>query len=224
MCGSSANIQFASYAGLDENSDYWVYIEVNEGSYGGRPGRDGMDAMDFSSWNTRNNPIEDLDMHVPMVCDRYELREDTGGAGRWRGGLGIVRENRMLTDGFMTMEGDKHTVRPWGFKGGLPGTSASLIKNPHTNPEHLSSKLNGYTLKAGESIMVSVPSSGGYGDPLDRPAEQVYEDVLDDYVSVETALRDYGVIIKNRKLDLEGSKEYRKKLRKERGKVGLYTE
>ena len=90
--GSSANIQFASYAGLDENSDYWVYIEVNEGSYGGRPGKDGMDAMDFSSWNTRNNPIEDLDMHVPMVCDRYELREDTGGAGRWRGGLGIVRE------------------------------------------------------------------------------------------------------------------------------------
>src|SRR5690606_18567269 len=60
--GSSANIQFASYSGLDEDNDYWVYIEVNEGSYGGRPTSDGMDAMDFSSWNTRNNPIEDLDM------------------------------------------------------------------------------------------------------------------------------------------------------------------
>jgi len=222
--GSSANIQFASYAGLDENSDYWVYIEVNEGSYGGRPGQDGMDAMDFSSWNTRNNPIEDLDMHKPMVCDRYELREDTGGAGRWRGGLGIVRQNRMLTDGFMTMEGDKHTVRPWGFKGGLPGTPASLIKNPDTNPEELSSKLNGYTLKAGESIKVMVPSSGGYGDPFERPAEQVFEDVLDDYVSKETALRDYGVVIENGKLDVQASEKTREKMRKERGPVELYSQ
>ncbi|MEH7414716.1 hydantoinase B/oxoprolinase family protein [Neobacillus drentensis] len=72
-------------------------------TYGGRPEKDGMDAMDFSSWNTRNNPIEDLDMHTPMICEQYELREDTGGAGKTRGGLGIVRWNRFLTDGLMTM-------------------------------------------------------------------------------------------------------------------------
>lgn len=126
--GSSANIQFASYSGLDEDNDYWVYIEVNEGSYGGRPTSDGMDAMDFSSWNTRNNPIEDLDMHVPIVCEQYELREDTGGAGKYRGGLGIVRWNRFLQDGFMTMEGDKHTVKPWGFKGGLAVKVRNLLK------------------------------------------------------------------------------------------------
>ena len=129
--GSSANIQFASYAGLDENSDYWVYIEVNEGVLWWSSREDGMDAMDFSSWNTRNNPIEILDMHVPMVCDRYELREDTGGAGRWRGGLGIVRENRMLSDGFMTMEGDKHTVRPWGFKGGCRVLAQVSLRIPY---------------------------------------------------------------------------------------------
>ena len=130
----------------------------------------------------------------------------------------------MLTDGFMTMEGDKHTVRPWGFKGGFPGTSASLIKNPHTNPEQLSSKLNGYTLKAGESIMISVPSSGGYGDPLDRPAEQVYEDVLDDYVSVETALRDYGVIISDMKLDIRATEIKREEMRNTRGDLPVYTQ
>ena len=72
--------------------------------------------------------------------------------------------------------------------------------------------------------MVLVPSSGGYGDPLDRPAEQVYEDVLDDYVSAETALRDYGVIIENRELDLKATIETRKKMREGRGKVELYTE
>ena len=222
--GSSANIQFASYAGLDENNEYWVYIEVNEGSYGGRPEKDGLDAVDFSSWNTMNNPIEDLDMHIPMVCEQYELREDTGGAGRYRGGLGIVRWNRFITDGFMTMEGDKHTVRPWGYKGGLPGTPASLIKNPDLdNPEYLSSKLNGYRFGAGESVKILVPSSGGYGDPLERPEEQVLEDVLDQIISAETAYRDYGVVIKDKKVDSTATKQRREEIRNTRGEIPLYS-
>ncbi|WP_404333034.1 hydantoinase B/oxoprolinase family protein [Mesobacillus maritimus] len=221
--GSSANIQFASYSGLDENNDYWVYIEVNEGSYGGRPEKDGMDAMDFSSWNTRNNPIEDLDMHTPMVCEQYELREDTGGAGKTRGGLGIVRWNRFLTDGLMTMEGDKHSVKPWGFKGGLPGTEASLIKNPDTAPEELPSKLNGYRFKAGESIKIMVPSSGGYGDPLERSIAKVYEDVLDEIISVETAYRDYGVVIEGGDLRLEASEQRRKEMREQRTERPIFS-
>lgn len=221
--GSSANLQFASYAGLDENRNYWVYIEVNEGSYGGRPGKDGMDAVDCLSWNTRNNPIEDLDMHIPMVCERYELREDTGGAGRWRGGLGIVRWNRFLTDGFMTMEGDKHSVVPWGFLGGKPGAPAVLIKNPDTTPEELPSKLNGYRFKAGESVMVMVPSSGGYGDPLERPAQAVYEDVLDEIVSVETARRDYGVVIAGGQLDAAATEALRQEMRAARGPLPTFS-
>lgn len=221
--GSSANIQFASYSGLDDNNDYWVYIEVNEGSYGGRPEKDGMDAMDFSSWNTRNNPIEDLDMHTPMVCEQYELREDTGGAGKTRGGLGIVRWNRFLTDGLMTMEGDKHSVKPWGFKGGLPGTEASLIKNPDTAPEELPSKLNGHRFKAGESIKIMVPSSGGYGDPLERSIAKVYEDVLDEIISVETAYRDYGVIVEGGKLQVVASEKRRKEMCEQRTEVPIFS-
>lgn len=223
--GSSANIQFASYSGLDEEDNYWVYIEVNEGSYGGRPASDGMDAMDFSSWNTRNNPIEDLDMHVPIVCEQYELREDTGGAGEFRGGLGIVRWNRFLQDGFMTMEGDKHTVKPWGFKGGGSGESAKLIKNPDTASEELPSKLNGYRFKANESIQIFVPSSGGYGDPLNRSMEKVYEDYLDDIVSDFSAFTDYGVVIgEDGTLNRQETEERRASMRALRGAIPLYTE
>lgn len=207
--GSAANLQFASYAGVDEKGDYWVYIEVDEGSYGGRATKDGMDAVDFSSWNTRNNPIEDLDMHIPMVCERYELREDTGGAGQWRGGLGIVRWNRFVTDGVMTMEGDKSYVKPWGFMGGGEGEPAQMIRNPDTEPQILPSKYDGMRFKAGESVMIMVPSSGGYGDPLDRPMERVYEDVLDEIVSVQSALSKYGVVIADGQLDREATENLR---------------
>jgi N-methylhydantoinase B len=223
--GSSANLQFASYAGVDEKGDYWVHIEVDEGSYGGRPGGDGMDAVDFSSWNTRNNPIEDLDMHIPMVCDRYELREDTAGAGKWRGGMGIVRWNRFLTDGVMTLEGDKTSVKPWGFLGGTAGAPAMTIKNPDTEAIPLPSKYDGMRFKAGESVLIAVPSSGGYGNPLERPAELVYEDALDEIVSVESARKLYGVVIEAGKLNIQATDQLRIELRQQRGdSLSIYTE
>ena len=82
---SSASISFASYAGVREDGDYWVFLEVNEGAYGGRPESDGPDAIDNLMANTRNNPLEDLAMHIPMICERYELRDDVmPGAGRHR--------------------------------------------------------------------------------------------------------------------------------------------
>ena len=76
IAGSSASLSFCSYAGIRPSGDYWVFLEVNEGSYGGRPRADGPDSIDNLMANTRNNPIEDLAMHLPMICDRYELRDD----------------------------------------------------------------------------------------------------------------------------------------------------
>lgn len=222
--GSAANLQFASYAGVDEGGNYWVHIEVDEGSYGGRPNKDGMDAVDFSSWNTRNNPIEDLDMHIPMVCERYELREDTAGAGKWRGGMGIIRWNRFLTDGVMTMEGDKASVKPWGFEGGTPGAPSQLIKNPDTEAEPLPSKYDGLRFQAGESVQIEVPSSGGYGDPLARPAELVYEDVLDEIVSRENARSLYGVVVTDDGIDAAATAALRSEIQASRGDIPTYTE
>ena len=76
IAGSSASISFAAYSGVRPSGDYWVFLEVNEGAYGGRPRSDGPDSIDNLMANTRNNPLEDLAMHLPMICDRYELRDD----------------------------------------------------------------------------------------------------------------------------------------------------
>ena len=106
--GNSAALHFCSYAGfIPEKGEYWLYLEVNEGSYGGRYGKDGMDSVDNLMANTRNNPIEELDMRFPMRCDRYELRDEPAAPGKWRGGIGIVRRNRFLVDGAYSCEGDR---------------------------------------------------------------------------------------------------------------------
>lgn len=105
----------------------------------------------------------------------------------------------------------------------MPGTEASLIKNPDTNPEELPSKLNGKRFNAGESVKIMVPSSGGYGDPLERSAKQVYEDVLDEIVSVETALHDYGVVIEAGELNMELTEKSRANMRRRRGQLPLFT-
>ena len=122
IAGSSASLSFCSYAGIRPSGDYWVFLEVNEGSYGGRPRSDGPDSIDSLMANTRNNPIEDLAMHLPMICDRYELRDDVmPGAGRFRGGIGVVKAQRVLTDAFITHENERHHDVPWGIFGGDPG-------------------------------------------------------------------------------------------------------
>lgn len=113
IAGSSASISFAAYSGVRPSGDYWVFLAVNEGAYGGRPRSDGPDAIDNLMANTRNNPLEDLAMHIPMICDRYELRDDMpSGAGEFRGGIGVVKSQRVLSPGFITHESERHTEAP----------------------------------------------------------------------------------------------------------------
>ncbi len=117
---------FLAYSGFnEEEGEYWVYLEVDEGSYGGRPGRDGLDSVDCLIANTRNNPIEELEWRFPMRTERYELRDDPCAAGKWRGGIGMVRVNRFLVDTIVTCEGDRYeSDPPWGIFGGHEGTLA----------------------------------------------------------------------------------------------------
>ena len=82
------NLKVVAYSGLQRRRQHWVYMDIQEGSYGGRHGKDGLDAVDTLYANTRNNPIEDIESHYPLRVTRYELNEDSAGAGRWRGGLG----------------------------------------------------------------------------------------------------------------------------------------
>jgi len=196
--GNSAHLTFISYSGFNqEEGEYWVYLEVDEGSYGGRPTRDGLDSVDCLIANTRNNPIEELEWRFPMRTERYELRDDPCAAGAWRGGVGMVRTNRFLVDTLVSCEGDRHeSDPPWGIFGGHEGLNASLTKNlGEAGEESWPAKITGFQLHAGDTLEIKVPNSGGYGDPLTRDPQLVLSDVLDEFTTPELARRDYGVVI-----------------------------
>jgi N-methylhydantoinase B len=199
IAGSSASLSFCAYSGVRPNGNYWVFLEVNEGAYGGRPRSDGPDCIDNLMANTRNNPLEDLAMHLPMICDRYELRDDVmPGAGRFRGGIGVVKAQRMLTDGFITHENERHLDRPWGVFGGEPGQVGRVEIYNVDRPEDIKSmpaKFSGMRVSAGDVHVFYAPCGGGFGDPLERPAAKLLEDVLDGFCTLEHARTAYGVVI-----------------------------
>ena len=220
--GNSAHLHFISYSGFNtETQEYWVYLEVDEGSYGGRPSRDGLDSVDCLIANTRNNPIEELEWRFPMRTERYELRDEPCAAGRTRGGIGMVRVNRFLVDAIVTCEGERHdTDAPWGIFGGHDGVNASMIRNAgQANEERWPSKVTAARLSAGDTLQITVPNSAGYGDPLERDPELVLSDVLDGYTTLELAERDYGVVIDPESLAVD--EEATSRLRKERIAVPL---
>jgi len=210
--GNSAHLGFLAYSGFnEEEGEYWVYLEVDEGSYGGRPGRDGLDSVDCLIANTRNNPIEELEWRFPMRTERYELRDDPCAAGEWRGGVGMVRVNRFLVDTIVTCEGDRYeSDPPWGIFGGQDGTLAhARVTTPDGVDELWPAKFTGKVLKAGSTIEIAVPNSGGYGDPMRRDAGAVLADVLDGFTTAELAERDYGVVIRDGEVDREATASYR---------------
>lgn len=197
VAGSSAALCAIAYSGLAEDGQsYWVYIEINEGSYGARNGKDGLDCVDTLMANTRNNPIEELELNRAMIAERYELRDEPPAPGQYRGGIGSVRTWRMLTDTFIGSEADNRNDPPKGLAGGRDGLPGSFTRNVGTaREEPLYSKVTQERCAAGDTLEIKMPSGGGYGDPLLREPVLVLEDVLDDFVSVVDAERHYGVVI-----------------------------
>jgi len=190
-----ANLKAVTFTGF-AGEQQWVHIEIFEGSYGGRYSKDGMDSVDTLYANTRNNPIEDIESHVPLRVSRYELREEAVAAGKWRGGLNSIKEVAFLTDGNISVEGDGHGRAPWGFKGGADGRTSQLqlIRDSGETLE-LPSMLAAISVRKGERIRAIGGIGGGYGKPDERPAALVLDDVLDGYLSREAAARDFGVVI-----------------------------
>jgi N-methylhydantoinase B len=219
VAGSSATLSFAAYSGVRPSGDYWVFLEVNEGAYGGRPHSDGPDSIDELMRNTRNNPVEDLAMHLPLICDRYELRDDmSSGAGKFRGGLGVVKVQRFLSKGSMTHECDRHDDAPWGFMGGHAGAGGKVETFNVAKPGAVTSmpaKFSGLQTEPGDCIAIYSPNGGGYGDPLERPVEKVREDVLDGFCTKDYAREAYGVVLTDT-LDLDevATAARRKEMRK----------
>ncbi|WP_127754433.1 hydantoinase B/oxoprolinase family protein [Devosia sp. 1566] len=195
------NLRVVAFSGMEDGKQ-WVHMEILEGSYGGRYGSDGMDAVDTLFANTRNNPIEDIESHLPIRVDRYELRNDATAAGRTRGGIGTVREFTFLADGAFSVEGDGHKYRPWGYEGGEDGYTASLKLIHQAGGEtDLVSKVPYHKIKAGDHLISRGPSGGGYGNPFERDPQAVLFDVLEGLVSAEAAEQHYGVAISGNAVD-----------------------
>ena len=191
------NLKVIAYTGMSE-SQHWVYMDIGEGSWGGRLGKDGMSCVDTIYANTRNNPIEDIESHYPLQVTRYEIRDGgQAGPGRWRGGVGSVREIKFLTAAHMSLEGDGHKFRPWGFKGGDEGWTGAVeyIDAQTGKVTQLPSKIQSRSSNPGDIYRTLSALGGGYGPAWERDADRVVDDVLDEIITLQQAHDDYGVVI-----------------------------
>jgi N-methylhydantoinase B len=198
VCGGCGNGGGLILTGQQGNN-FWVQVELFSGSYGGRYGSDGMDSVDVLYANTRNNPIEDIESHVPLRIDRYELRENAAAPGRWRGGVGSIREVTFLADGAISVESEGHKYPPKGLFGGSDGTPSQLVwTKAEGEVVQLPSKLPYHHFARDDRITAIRACGGAYGSPLERDPADVLDDVIDEYITRDKALADYGVMITDR--------------------------
>lgn len=203
------NLRVIAFSGTVKEQP-WVHMEIFEGSYGGRYRLDGMDAVDTLYANTRNNPIEDIESHLPLRVNRYELRENVVAAGEWRGGVGSVRVFSYLADGGFSVEGDGQKHRPWGFDGGSDGCPGELIMETKAGARlPLPSKVPYQKVTEGDRLMAYGPSGGGYGDPFRRDPAAVLDNVLDGLFSADIAREHYGVVISDGVVDEAATERFR---------------
>ena len=194
---SSGQLLVMAFGGTDPATGRaFVTSELGPGGMGGRPGLDGVDAVETDTTNCMNVPAEALESDSPVRVERWELWRDSGGAGRWRGGLGFHKVFAVMRGQLTaTYRGERHTTAPWGTMGGRPAarSRAWVVRADGTEEELASKQL--VHLSAGDRLHVCVGGGGGYGDPLERPAELVAEDVANYRVSPEAARSDYGVVV-----------------------------
>jgi N-methylhydantoinase B len=163
------------------------------------PGRPKGDGFDGHAWWPlfSATPIEYIENYYPVLVERYQPIQDSGGPGLHRGGAGIEKVYRMLEPGQVSIHDDREVVPPWGINGGLHGGTSSkwVIKSGETEPTRIPSKIDNLKVKPGDRVVFKTAGSGGWGDPLDRDAAIVGRDVRYGLVSREQAERDYAVVL-----------------------------
>jgi N-methylhydantoinase B len=180
---------------LTRRQGHYVYLETLGGGSGARSDMDGMDAVHVHMTNTSNLPAEALENEYPLMVDEYALVEDSGGAGKQRGGLGIARQIRAIAPGtIFSVRSDSHTVGvPSGVFDGKEGRRARLVRNPgRADEEELFSKVARIEMKVGDAMRIETPGAGGYGAPAERPVEALAGDLKSGKVSRAAAEQDYG--------------------------------
>ena len=172
----------------------FVQYEPIGSAYGGRASADGVSGIAVLLSNTRAASIEILESEYPTRVRRFELIRDSGGPGRFRGGLSPRRVWEVLVDDAqLTCRGGKHTIPADGAAGGQPGALGSLTLNAGTpGQKALPSRFSGVRLMCGDVLTLEKAGGGGLGDPRTRPFVDVLADVIDGYVSRDAAVEHYG--------------------------------
>ncbi|HUO45914.1 MAG TPA: hydantoinase B/oxoprolinase family protein [Acidimicrobiia bacterium] len=146
-------------------NDTFAYYETVAGGQGGRPGKPGQSGIHTGMTNTRNTPIESLELHYPFKVTRYSLRQGSGGKGRYPGGEGVEREIEFLSSATLSLMGERRRHRPWGLSGGEPGaTGEDWLIRPGQAPQRLPGKVT-LDVAAGDRLLVRTPGGGGWGSP-----------------------------------------------------------
>lgn len=217
------NIQIYGLYGQDLEGKLFLMREIFGAGSGARPYADGTDAVDLVPYS-KNLPAEFIEQRFPVEVLHVGLATDSGGAGRYRGGLGYEKEIRTLVDGHYLTVTERTAFACTGIKGGKWGAPSRSIKNPGTpNEEHVYFSRDAIPVKAGDVIRLTTPGGGGWGDPLQRDVEAVRLDVIRKLVSPASAERDYGVVIDpvSHAVDPVATGKLRARLADERGPVKL---
>ena len=206
----SFNLEYLLIGGRDgrvESEPYFMWYDWMVGGWGGRNGKDGANCTSpLFGVGLAVQPFEGQERLTPVVTSRHEIVTDSGGPGRYRGGCG-VEKGGVLTEGkkaVMSYCCDRARNIAWGVAGGLPSTPHGVWLNKGKENElYLGAVFSNVPIQQGDTFTRPSAGGGGYGDPLERPADEVLEDVIDGYVSVDRAAVDYGVTVLEIDADLD---------------------
>lgn len=184
----------AIHFALLRDGRYHLFTEPLRAGYGASDRNDGVDMVSTSMSNCANTPVEAAEISTPFLrLQRYDLIQDSGGAGRHRGGFGARREYEILEDGVeFTCFADRHKLRPWGIFGGQEGTTGRLIVRRNDEEIRLQ-PLDRFELRKDDVLVAETGGGGGYGNPRERDRELVRRDLREERISRKTALEVYGL-------------------------------
>jgi N-methylhydantoinase B len=178
----------ATFSGeMPKDGTIWVYVETMGGGAGARPSKDGLDGVHVHVTNTSNLPVEALELEYPLTLLRYELVDGSGGAGKYRGGMGLRRVYRAEADCRVRVDVSRLRSQSWGLLGGLPGAHGRMVPGPGVRFNHDAAEL-----KAGDWFEVVTPGAGGYGPPAGRERAAVARDLAEGVIDVAAARDIYG--------------------------------
>jgi N-methylhydantoinase B len=219
---SSGQLLVLALGGTDPaTGKAYVTSELGAGGMGARPNADGLDAVETDVSNCMNIPAESIEIEHPIRIMKSRLWNGSGGAGEFRGGLGLEKVFEVARgEATITYRGERHSLPPWGLFGGGPGwqSKAMVVRKKGGQVEEVASKAT-LTLNRGDQLHVFTAGGAGYGDPLARDPGLVLLDVLDARVSERSARDDYGVVLEADPgvIDFEETARTRARQRAKRG-------